>query len=284
MNSMKINYGIIGNPVAHSLSPDMHNAAFKRLKLSGKYKKIHLQESQLKSFLKKLRCSGYQGLNITVPFKEKVLPFLDKISPEAKLIGAVNTILVKNGKIIGYNTDGAGYLLSLQKEKKWQAKNKKIVILGAGGAARGILAALCLAQAKQITIANRREMKSQKLAQDFKRKFPKTKLQSCSLLNIGNDLKNADLFINTTSGGMKGNELPSLPLEKLPRKALVSDIVYKPRKTALLQNARKLKLKTHEGLGMLLYQGALAFEIWTGKKAPVALMKRALLKKLKGTS
>ncbi len=271
-------FTIIGNPVKHSLSPVMHNAAFKKLKLPYQYHKTKLLPSQLKNFFSKLKDLNYKGINVTVPYKEDVIPFLDQLSPEAKLIGAVNTLHLKNNKLIGYNTDGAGYLQSLLKEKKWKAKNKKIVLLGAGGAARGILAALCFAKAREIIIVNRGEDKAKKLAVEFKRKFPKVKIHVGQISDLPIYFKNTDLFVNTTSGGMKGNKLPDIPLASLPRKAIVSDIVYKPRQTKLLRKAHQLNLKTHEGLGMLLHQGALAFEIWTGRRAPISVMKKSLQK------
>lgn len=282
MKKSKIQFGIIGNPVHHSLSPAMQNAAFKKFKLPYQYKKIKLNETQLKSFFDQLRQSDKAGINITVPHKENVIPFLDELSPEAKLIGAVNTLQLHHGKLIGYNTDGAGYVQSLLKEKKWSPKNKRITLLGAGGAARGIIVALALAGAKEIYISNRTKEKAKKLAQEFQKKLKKTRFDFSSLQaeSLRKIFKNTDLLINTTPGGMQGNEILPLPLDQLPQKALVSDIVYKPSQTSLLKAAKKLGLKTQGGLGMLLYQGALAFEIWTGRKAPITLMKKALMKNL----
>lgn len=274
----KVKYAILGDPVSHSLSPAMQNAAFKKLKLNCKYEKIRLPLTQMKSFFKKVLNSNYQGFNVTIPHKENVLPYVDVLSLEAKLIGAVNTLHIQEGKIFGYNTDGAGYVHSLLHEKKWAARNKKIVILGSGGAARGIAVALSLAGAKEIIFANRTLAKAKKLAQEFRRKLKKTKWNFSSL--DYNELRKifpkADLLVNTTSGGMENNTLAPLPLGSLPSRALVSDIVYRPAKTPLLKAAQKLKLKIHAGLGMLLHQGALAFEIWTGKPAPLSTMRQAL--------
>lgn len=278
-------YVIIGDPVSHSLSPQMQNAAFKKLKLPCDYRKIQISKTELPSFFKKIQSYEIKGLNVTVPHKENVLPYIDLISPEAKLIGAANTLLIHEGKIFGFNTDGSGYVRSLLQEKKWKARGKKIIILGAGGAARGIAVALSLAGAKEILFANRTVAKASKLAQEFRRKLKKTKWGFSSLESdfLSQQFSKVDLLVNTTSGGMKHNHLPNLPLHCLPKKALVSDIVYRPAQTALLKTAKKLKLKTHGGLGMLLHQGALAFEIWTGQKAPLSTMKSALLKKLKST-
>ncbi len=279
----KIKYAILGDPVSHSLSPAMQNAAFEKLKLNCKYEKIRLPFAEMKSFFKKLPLLNYQGFNVTVPHKENVMSYVDILSREAKLIGAVNTLQVQQGKVFGYNTDGAGYERSLLQEKKWKARNKKIVILGSGGAARGIAVALSLAGAKEIIFANRTLDKAKKLAQEFRRKLRKTKWNFSSLdfAELHKAFSKADLLVNTTSGGMKNNELTPLPLTSLPARALVSDIVYRPAKTPLLKAAQKLKLKTHAGLGMLLHQGALAFEIWTGKAAPLNTMRQALNKALK---
>ncbi len=282
MKTSRIKFAILGNPIAHSLSPAMHNAAFKHLKLPYTYSKIKIASAQLKAFFKKLKHSNFQGLNITVPHKEAILPFIDSLSPPAKLIGAVNTLLIQDGQIQGYNTDGQGYVESLKKEKRWNPRNKKIVILGAGGAARAILVALCLAGAKKISIANRNALKAARFAQEFQKKFKKTKINSLPLQkeNLRKVFEETELLLNTTSGGMHGNKLPPLPLETLPKNCLVSDIVYRPPLTPLLKKAKRLKLKTHAGLGMLLYQGALSFELWTGKKAPLKIMRRALKKAL----
>ena len=284
MKKNQTHFGIIGFPVSHSLSPFMHNAAFKKLEIPSRYSKFEVSPKQLKSFFKKIPSNSLKGLNVTVPHKEAVIPYLDKLSPEAKLIAAVNTIRIEKNKLHGYNTDGAGYLESLRREKKWKARGKNIVLLGAGGAARGILVALALAGAKQITIANRSSEKAKILAQEFRKKFKKVRFETCGLSpeNLTLPFSKADLLVNTTSAGMKGVPFPQLPLKFIPKKALVSDIVYRPLLTPLLKEAKKHRLKTHGGLGMLLHQGALAFEIWTGRKAPIAVMKKALLRKVEG--
>jgi len=279
---VKEKLAIIGNPIKHSLSPAMQNAALRAKKIPWHYEKILLKEKELRSFLKELLEKDYAGLNVTVPFKEKVIPYLDEISKEAQTIGAVNTILVKKGKLLGFNTDGAGYLLSLKKEKKFNPRGKTIVILGAGGAARALLASLAQASAKQITLVNRTPEKANALQKEFSKKLKKIKILTAPFKE--EDLKKifpqTDLLINTSSAGLVGDFPITLPLKTLPRHALVSDIVYKPLLTPFLKSARNLRLKTHDGLGMLLYQGALAFEIWTGKKAPVSTMKKALLQAL----
>jgi shikimate dehydrogenase len=273
---------IIGDPVSHSLSPAMQNAAFRARKLPFRYSKKRLTSSQLPSFLKALKKGHYRGLNVTVPYKEAVMTYLDEITPTARLIGAVNTILVEDGNLKGFNTDGEGYLRSLKKETGFSLRGKHVVILGAGGAARAIVVA-CLSQGVQgLTLANRTLGRARKLALEFQKKFPRILIRAVSLKSkiLEPVFKKTDLLINTTSAGLKKEPFPPLPLRLLPKRALVSDIVYKPALTPLLSEAKKKGKRTHPGLGMLLHQGALAFEIWTNRPAPLSLMKKVLIKKI----
>ncbi len=274
---------IIGKPVSHSLSPRMQNAAFKALKLPYRYSKIELSENELKSFFKQLKKSSFAGLNITIPFKEKSLRLVDQLSDEAKLIGAINTVTIDaNGIVKGFNTDGDGYFQSLTQETKFNPPKKNIVFIGAGGAARAILVSLCRKRIKSLTIFNRTKSKAKRLCKEFEKKFPKVKFNYGSLehKHLTATFPITDLLINTSSIGLKGKGSLNLPLNLLSKKAIVSDIVYRPRKTRLLKSAKKLKLKTHEGIGMLLHQGALAFQLWTKKTPPLLIMKKALLKVL----
>ncbi len=282
-NLSALHFAIIGDPVAHSLSPHMHEAAFRALKLPHRYLRIPLTAKQLPSFFKNLRKdSSFQGLNVTIPHKERVLKYLDEISEDAVKIGAVNTILNVNGVLKGFNTDGAGYLCSLKKETGFRLVGKNIVILGAGGAARSILFALAHARAKSITLANRSLARAQKLVKEFQAYFPKAELKAVPLdsSTLEKIFPTTQLLINTTSVGLHGEAFEGLPLDALSKSSIVSDIVYNPKWTPLLKDAKKQKLKIHFGLGMLLYQGALAFEIWTQKKAPIDIMRRALIRNL----
>ena len=218
------------------------------------------------------------GLNVTIPHKEAVLPFLDEISREARLIGAVNTILIKEGRLIGHNTDGEGYLRSLKKELSFSPRGKRVVLLGAGGAARALLTSFCLKGVKELTLVNRTPSRAATLTKEFQKKFPRVKVRAHSLKgkNLCPLFQRSDLLINATRVGLKNEKFSSLPLKELPTHAIVSDIIYKPAMTPLLKEARGLGYKIHPGLGMLLHQGALSFELWTGKKAPFSIMKRAV--------
>ncbi|MBI2340362.1 MAG: shikimate dehydrogenase [Deltaproteobacteria bacterium] len=274
--------GIIGNPVSHSLSPLMQNAALSHLKLPYLYMPFPVTNEELPDFFSSLSRRRIAGFNATIPHKQAVIPFLDSLSREARLIGAVNTVVVKGKKPIGKNTDGPGYIRSLEEEAKYNVKGRHVILLGAGGSARAIAVALGLAGAHEVFIINRTAKKAHDLASETGKKFPRTIYTASSLENIDIAYWSlADLLINATSMGMKGVRLWPLPLHKLPKRTIVSDIVYTPLETPLLKKAKQLKLKTHPGWGMLLYQGALAFEMWTGRKAPVSVMKEVLLEALK---
>lgn len=271
-------FGIIGDPIGHTLSPAMHNKAFQKLKIPAAYLPFHIKPEELKTFFKEAKQWGLLGFNVTIPHKETCIPFLKKVSAEAQNIGAVNTVILKNGHWQGDNTDGRGYLKSLVLETGIRLLNKRIVILGSGGAARAVLYALAQKRPKHITVVNRTFEKAAALTQEFSKKFPKTYFEALPMEGEAFSLSfpDTDLLINTTSLGLKGTRI-KLPLKILPKSAIVSDLVYRPLKTDLLKQAQRLKLKTHTGIGMLLYQGALAFEQWTHRKAPITTMKKALL-------
>ena len=274
--------GIIGDPVAHSLSPVMQNAALARLHLPFLYMPFQVKHEFLENFFKILKSRKIVGLNVTVPHKQVVIPFLDSLTQEARLIGAVNTIKVVGKKLKGHNTDGLGYVASLLGEARFSPRGRQIILIGAGGAARAIAASLGQARAREVLIINRTAKKAFDLAHEMGKKFPQTAFSVTSFDNLEPYFwSTTDLLINASSMGMKGKRSAHLPLSKLPRQAIVSDIVYAPQETPLLKAAKKLKLKTHPGWGMLLYQGALSFEFWTGRKAPIAVMRAALLDSLK---
>ncbi len=268
-------YGLIGYPVKHSLSPLMHNAAFMALGIPAEYRLFPLQPNELENFLKNFEKNNIFGLNVTVPYKEKVIPFLDKLSKETRLIGAVNTIKASRNKLYGFNTDGQGFLKHLTCDLKFNPKGKTIALIGAGGAAKGILVYLSKENPKRISLYDIDKAKAQALLKHKRENFKNVDFRlvnSVAELNI-ND---ADLLINATPIGMKDAD-PCLVDEKyIHKNLLVYDLIYNPKETKLLRLARKKGAKVSNGLGMLLYQGALSFEIWTRKKAPIEIMRKTL--------
>lgn len=275
--------GIFGYPISHTLSPAMHNAVIKALGLDMVYLPFEVKPSNLKEAINGIKNLGIIGVNITIPHKEAVIRFLDDISEEARLVGAVNTIVNKDRKLVGHNTDGSGYIASLKEELGFNPKSKRIIIIGAGGAARGILVALAIKKPKAITVANRTLSRAVSLIKTFKEKFSDTRFEAIGIDDkmLKMSFNSADLLVNTTSVGMKQSKALKIPLETLPKVAIVSDIIYNPLETLLLKKAKKLGLTTHGGLGMLVHQGARSFKLWTGMDAPINVMRKAALKALK---
>lgn len=272
-------FGLIGYPIKHSLSPFMHNAAFNALRLDAEYQLFELKAQELENFLKSLSQKNIYGLNVTIPYKEQVVPFLGKVSAEAELIGAVNTIKVLQDKLEGFNTDGAGFLKHLSEDLKFNAQGKSIAVIGAGGAAKALTVSLSKAGAKRIAVYDVEKEKSRRLIAHLKENFKETEFnQADSIEEIG--IQNSDLLINATPIGLKDTD-PCIVSEGLMHEGLlVYDLIYNPKETKLLKMAREKGARVSNGLGMLLYQGMLSFEIWTGKNAPKEVMQKALEDKL----
>lgn len=274
-------FGVIGDPVAHSLSPAMHGAALKALGIKAKYDTFHVKAKDLAAFFEKIRSGEIAGMNVTIPHKEATMSFCDKLSREACAIGAVNVAVLKDGKIFGDNTDGRGYLKSLLEAFSLNLSQMTVLVFGAGGASLAICHALCSVGVSGLTIVNRDIERAQNLIARLQTYFPNQHLQTVSFANASLIAEDADLVINATSLGMNNTTWPNLDfVADLPAHAIVSDIVYYPRETELLRVAGARGLKTHDGLGMLLYQGAIAFELFTGRKAPTDIMRDALEKAL----
>jgi len=219
------------------------------------------------------------GVNITIPHKESIIFFLDEISPEASLTGAVNTVKNVDGKLIGYNTDVSGFLRAIKEDLGFHPKGLSAALIGAGGAARAVLTSLCMNEAYQVYVINRTLDKAKRLASEFKKGFKDTFIQAVSLDDkdeIKNILGKTNLLVNATSAGMEGVDSVEMPLEHLQKEAVIYDLVYDPRETNLIKTAKELGYKASGGLSMLLYQGVESFEIWTGKDAPTGVMKKAL--------
>jgi shikimate dehydrogenase len=271
---------IIGDPVEHSLSPVMHNAAFKELGLNVVYVAFNVTRNGLEDAISGARSLGLLGLNVTMPHKSAVINYLDETDSAAKAIGAVNTILNERGKLFGYNTDGKGAMIALQ-ENGVDPDETKLVILGAGGAAKAI-AFQAAQEVDELVILNRTPQKAEQLAELLNKQFGnKVKGTTLSAEVLKKELETADILVNATSVGMNPDVNSSpVPANLLTSDLCVMDIVYNPLETQLMKDAKSVGAKAVSGLEMLLYQGAVAFEIWTNCPAPVDVMKDAALNKL----
>ncbi|MEM3054611.1 MAG: shikimate dehydrogenase [Candidatus Bathyarchaeia archaeon] len=271
---------VIGDPIEHSLSPVMYNAAFRHLKMDAVYVAFKVEKENLKGALKGMRSLGICGMNVTMPHKTAIINYLDEIDPTAKFVGAVNTVLNKNGKLAGFNTDGVGTIKAL-KENGVDPKGKKFLLLGAGGAGRAIAFQLAR-EADELTILNRDPNKAKLLAGVLQKKF-KTKVIGNGLTyNILKErLKKMDVLINATSVGMHPHEDQTLVEKALLRPELVvMDIVYNPVETKLLKDAKSVGAKVIHGIDMLVFQGAASFEVWWNRSAPIGVMSSAIMEKL----
>ncbi|WP_287586217.1 shikimate dehydrogenase [Candidatus Borrarchaeum sp.] len=276
--------GLIGHPVKHSLSPIMHNAAFKEVGIDDKYCYLafNVLESDLKQVITAVKTLNIRGLNVTIPHKLAVMEYLDLIDTTAQSIGAVNTIVNNQGFLRGYNTDLLGVTNAL-KEAEFDPTNKKIVILGAGGAARAASFSIGR-KAAELVIVNRSIEKANELCNDLLESvIVEARSRELSEKILREEVQNADLLVNCTSVGMWPDANQTLlKREIIPETITVFDTVYNPLETQLLKDAKKAGAKTISGLAMFVWQGAIAFELWTGAKAPIQKMKEIVSEKLKG--
>jgi shikimate dehydrogenase len=245
---------LFAHPARHSLSPAMHNAALKALQIPARYEARDVAPHELEGTLFELRTSGAWGANLSIPHKEAALRLMDAVSAEARAIGAINTVVVKDGKLEGHNTDAPGFMRSLEAAGLRDFKGLKVLILGAGGAARGVASAL-QRNGATVGIWNRTARRAAQLADEFG-------LRLISDAALEDAVKNARLLVNTTSVGLEDANCSPLPSGMLPVSGWVCDIVYRPLETRLLREARAAGLTGVDGLGMLVYQGALALELW----------------------
>ena len=269
--------GIIGAPIEHSRSPQIHNAAIAALGLDYVYVPFHVQPDNLGAAIEGFKAANVVGINVTIPHKQNVIPYLDEISREATLIGAVNTLIFKDGAISGENTDAPGFLQAMQEEGLDVPQGGSAVIIGAGGSARAVVVALALAGVRTICIANRTVPRAVALATDLSEKT------DASIYGIGLDdsklsdaVRTSQLIVNTASTSMDVSHPLLIDPEWLEPQSIVYDIVYTPPETRLLQAAAVKDCHTIGGLGMLVHQGAIAFERWTGVNPPVETMRQAL--------
>ncbi len=271
-------YGIFGNPVHHSISPLLHNSAFSQEKINAVYLAFPVEPAYLGIAFEAMRAMGMRGANITIPFKEIALDFIDEVPEDIdRCIGAINTVHVQDGKLLGYNTDGKGFLQSLHEDLSFNPEARSILVLGAGGAARGVVFSLARAHADKLWIYNRSPERAQGLAEHARTYFPETEFEAIQgIPEIQGE--RIDLVVNATSCGMGNGETP-FNLRLLEQKTAVYDLVYSPAETPLLKTAKTLGFSCANGLGMLVNQAALSFEIWTGKKTGV---RETMLKALQG--
>lgn len=274
--------GFFAKPASHSLSPLMHNLAFSHWGIDAVYLAFEVDQTNLRQAVKSIRTLDMLGVNVSMPNKTAVLAYLDQLSPEAELIGAVNTIVHQEQRLIGYNTDGMGFVRSVNKTGH-PIKNQKIVVLGAGGAAKAIVVQMALEGAQEITIYKRLNATFLPLKEYFAKVSEKT---GCPIRlhdyadesQLALDLSQANLLINATDIGMgsKKDQLPIADVKLLHSQLAVFDLIYSPSETRLIQEAKKMGIKAYNGLGMLIHQGAIAFELWTHQEMPVQNIRERL--------
>ncbi|MBP1947606.1 shikimate dehydrogenase [Virgibacillus litoralis] len=280
---MHMKLGLIGFPIKHSLSPWIHNQFLEKSGMKGTYSIMEISpDNTFEQELERIKESGLDGFNVTVPYKKQIINYLDDLDKNAEIIGAVNTVVCKNGKWIGYNTDGIGYVIALRKNfpEIFHDKKNRILIFGAGGAAYGIYYGLKSEGFTQIDIANRTHSSAKAIAILGDNNVETSIL---SLDEAQESINSYNLIIQTTSVGMKPNtEDTIIPIKSLNQKSVVSDIIYQPLNTRFLMDAKKTGASIHYGHTMLLYQAQYAFELWTNKKIPIDNMDQQLKTILEG--
>ena len=260
---------VVANPIKHSISPFIHNSAFEATNTNGVYLAWEVDATELAETVANIRRYQMYGINLSMPYKEQVIPYLDQLSEEACLIGAVNTVVNREGTLIGYNTDGKGFFKSLP---SFKISKKRMILLGAGGAAKAILAQAILDGVSQISVFVRSS--SMEKTRPYLEKIQNATGFRVDLFaledvqDLQDSITQADLLVNATSVGMDGSSQPIPTSIVLPEKLMVADVIYQPFETPFLKWARNQGNQSINGLGMLLYQAAEAFELWTGKEMP----------------
>ena len=265
-------FAVIGDPINHSLSPNIHSAAFRELNLDSSYIGYRIPKGELESGVEGLKKIKISGFNVTIPHKVEMMKYLDKMDESCSIIGAVNTVVNNEGVLKGYNTDMDGFLEPLKK-RNISIQDKKILLIGAGGAARAIIAGMSKEKAERVDIANRTTKNAEKLSEFATRIELSTNVKKIEEIK---NLQNYDIIINSTSLGLK-NELSPISFEQINQDSVIYDIVYSPMNTDFIKKAKDKKLEVIYGYEMLLGQATRAFELWHGMKAPYNAMKKALL-------
>lgn len=279
---MTATYGILGWPVEHSRSPAMHTAAFRARGLEANYACFPVHPDDVADAVRGLKALGVRGANVTVPHKETVIRYLDAVTPEARAIGAVNTIVREVDRLVGHNTDAPGLARSLD-DAGIDLMGARVLVLGAGGASRASVVGLAQRGANRIAVAARRLEQAEQLVQDLQATCGRCVLTAVELSRevLAGELRETSLLVQSTSATLASSPdsagfAASLAIELMPENAAVVDLVYRPRITTVLARAHERGLKVVDGLGMLLHQGALAFELWTHMPAPLEVMRTAL--------
>ena len=274
-----IRLGIFGWPVAHSKSPQMHESAASALGIELRYERFEVAPDDLADAVERKHEAGIDGYNLTVPHKEAIMALIDEVAPAARAIGAVNTVVRVDGRYIGHNTDAPGLVRSLE-EAGVQVGDARVVVVGAGGAARAAVVGLANAGASEVTVLSRRPEQGEALVRSLGAHV-ECALDAAPLSEASWSFETATLLVQATSATLESNPgafafAAALPIDALPAEAAVVDMVYKPLKTSVLARAEERGLSIVDGLGMLLHQGAIAFEMWTGFEPPLDVMRASL--------
>ena len=278
-------FGLIGYPLSHSMSKIIQEAAFKSIGIEGTYEIMDTEQEDLVSRIKYLRSNGFQGFNVTIPLKVPVTLFLSGVDNIANVTGSANTIkIMEDSSLYGYNTDVYGFVEAIPEEFRKVLNGEKAAILGNGGAARAIAVGLSILKVKKIDIYARNIINASEMAEALRRNFPNVEM-TCKQIESLTNLSEYKILVNTTPIGMRGKAMGISPVEEnviktMSKDSVIYDIVYNPLKTELIKTAKKYGIKTIQGLDMLIYQGAKAFEIWTGKKPDTLQMKIAALEEM----
>jgi shikimate dehydrogenase len=287
-----IRLSVFGDPVAHSASPPMHNAALEKCGIAARYTRLHVRPEELPAALRSLSAANFIGTNLTIPHKTTALPLLDEVDEHAKKMGAVNTVVVEDGRLIGFNTDGPGIVRAVRAEFCVDLHDLRVMVLGAGGGAGRAIAIQCaLEGCERLVLVNRTFEKAGALAAELGPHFRGPKLigpvARIEAVPWDHDalrfqLQNTDLVINATSIGLRRTDPSPLPSSILLPHLMVYDTIYTAAKTKLVEAAEQAGARGANGLSMLLHQGALSFEIWFNREAPIDVMREALLGFVRG--
>lgn len=278
-------FGLIGYPLSHSMSKVIQEAAFESIGAEGSYEIMETEQEDLISRLKYIRANKFNGFNVTIPLKVPITLFLSGVDNVANVVGSANTIKVMDdSSLFGYNTDVYGFVEAIPEEIRKEIENSEIAILGSGGAARAVGVGIAILKAKKIDFYARNIINASEMVSGLRENFPNTQM-NCKQIESIKDLSQYKMLVNSTPIGMKSKAMGLSPIDEdvvktMKQDSIVYDIVYNPLKTELIKYAKKHGIKTIQGLDMLIYQGAKAFEIWTGKKPDTLKMKLAALEEM----